>query len=193
MADSATLESKIVGKIEQLVERFDPAIINVSSGTYTRNDWNPIAFEGFADRHPHLTLVAAAGNDSTDRPEYPAAFPWVISVGALGPDQTHLAWFSNYGRWVNVYALGEGIVNAFAVGQYRYHEPPKQPARQNFLRPLARWSGTSFAAPVISGMIAARMGRTGESSTQAAEALLSEARQNPIEGVGPVLLVPPPG
>lgn len=186
-----TLESKIIGKIEQAVERFDPAIINVSSGTYTRNDWNPIAFEGFADRHPDLTLVAAAGNDSTDRPEYPAAFSWVIGVGALGPDQTHLAWFSNYGQWVDVYVLGEGIVNAFTVGQYRYHEPPKQPARQDFLRPVARWSGTSFAAPLVSGMIASRMGRAGESSTQAAQALLDGARQNPIEGVGPALLVPP--
>jgi subtilisin family serine protease len=139
-----------------------------------------------------LTLVAAAGNDSTQRPEFPAAFSWVISVGALGPDQTHRAWFSNYGPWVDVYALGEGIVNAFAVGQYRYHEPPKQPARQNFARPLARWSGTSFAAPIVSGMIASRMGRTGELSRQAADALLDEARQNPLEGVGPVLLVPPP-
>jgi subtilisin family serine protease len=189
----ATLESKIIGKIEHAVERFQPAIINVSSGTYTRNDWNPIAFEGFGQRHPDLTLVAAAGNDSTDRPLYPAAFPfpWVISVGALGPDQAHLAWFSNYGQWVDMYALGEGIVNAFAVGQYRYHEPPKQPARQDFLRPLARWSGTSFAAPLVTGMIAARMGQTGESSRQAAEALLDEARQNAIDGIWPALLVPP--
>ncbi len=187
----ATLESKIVGKIEQVVTRFQPAIVNVSSGSYTRNDWNPIAFEGFTDRHPELTLVAAAGNDSTDRPLYPAAFPWVISVGALGPDQTHLAWFSNYGQWVDIYALGEGIVNAFAVGQYRYHEPPKQPARQDFLRPLARWSGTSFAAPLVTGTIAARMGQTGESSRQAAEALLNEAQQNAIDGIGPVLPMPP--
>ena len=189
----ATLESKIIGKIEQVVARFQPAIINVSSGTYTRNDWNPIAFEGFGQRHPDLTLVAAAGNDSTDRPLYPAAFPFplVISVGALGPDQAHLAWFSNYGRWVDMYALGEGIVNAFVVGQYRYHEPPKQPARQDFLRPLARWSGTSFAAPLVTGMIAARMGQTGESSRQAAEALVNEARQDAIDGIWPALPVPP--
>jgi hypothetical protein len=188
----ATLESKIIGKIEQVVAQFQPAIINLSSGTYTRNDWRPIAFEKFTRRHPDLTLVAAAGNDSTDRPLYPAAFPFpgVISVGALGPDQTHLAWFSNYGQWVDIYTLGEGIVNAFAVGQYRYHEPPKRPARQNFLHPLARWSGTSFAAPLVSGMIAARMGQTEQSSRQAAEALLDEAEQNAIDGIGPALRVP---
>jgi hypothetical protein len=185
----ATLEDKIIGKIEQLTARFNPDIINISSGTYTRNNWAPIAFQGFAQRHPGLTMVAAAGNDSTDRPVWPGAFDWVISVGALGPDQTHLAWFSNYGPAVNVYALGEGIVNAFAVGQYRYHEPPKLPARQDFLTPLARWSGTSFSAPIVSGMIAARMGQTGESSADAAQALLLEAAQNPVHG-RPALLVP---
>jgi hypothetical protein len=188
----ATLESKIVGKIEQVMARFNPAVINVSSGTYTRGNWAPIAFQGFANRHPDLTLVAAAGNDSTDRPLYPGAFPWVISVGALGPDQAHLAWFSNYGPAVDVYALGEGIVNAFAVGQYRYHEPPKQPARQDFLAPMARWSGTSFSAPLVSGMIASRMGRTGESSADAAQALLGEAGNNLVDGTLPALLVPRP-
>jgi Subtilase family len=188
----AQLESKIVQKIEQLIANFDPAIINVSSGAYTRNDWTPIAFEGFDERHPDLTLVAAAGNDSTDRPLYPAALDYVIAVGALGPDQRHAAWFSNYGSWVDVYALGEGVINAFAVGQYRYHEPPKQPARQDFLYPMALWAGTSFSAPMITGMIASRMGRSGGSSQEAAQALLFEAGQNSVEGVGPALLVAPP-
>ncbi len=188
----ATLESKIVGKMEQLIADFQPAIINVSSGTYTHENWAPVAFEGFLQRNSDVLLVAAAGNDATDRPLYPGAFPFpgVISVGALGPDQAHLAWFSNYGPWVDLYALGEGIVNAYTVGQYHYHEPPKEPARQDFLAPFARWDGTSFAAPIVTGMIASRMGRTGESSRDAAEALLVEAEQNRIPGVGPALLVP---
>jgi hypothetical protein len=192
----ATLESKIINKIEQLIARFNPPVINVSSGTYTRRNWAPMAFEGFFDRHPDVTLVAAAGNDATRRPCYPGAFPSpeAISVGALGPDQTHLAWFSNYGPDVDVYTLGEGIVNAFTVGQYRYHVPPKEPARQDFLAPIARWDGTSFAAPHFSGAIASRMGRMpGQSSRQAAQALLDEAEQNSIPGVGPALLMPWPG
>jgi hypothetical protein len=188
----ATLESKIINKVEQLITQFNPPIINVSSGTYTRRNWAPLAFEGFFDRHPDLTLVAAAGNDATNRPCYPGAFPFpgAISVGALGPDQVNLAWFSNYGPWVDVYTQGEGIVNAFAVGQYRYHVPPKAPARQDFRAPLARWDGTSFAAPRFSGAIASRMGRTGQTSRQAAEALLNEAGQNSIPGLGPALLMP---
>jgi subtilisin family serine protease len=183
----AELEDKIVEKAEQLVARHQPAIINISSGTYCRHDWAPIGFTGFRDRNPDLTVVAAAGNDGTSRPLYPAAFDWVISVGALGPDQTHRAWFSNFGPTVDVYTLGEGMVNAFTTGEYRYHEPPRRPARQTFELPIARWDGTSFAAPLITGMIASRMGRTGESSQDAWRALLADATQ--IEGIGPSLRV----
>ena len=39
-------------------------------------------------------IVAAAGNDNTDKPSYPAAWPNVISVGALNTDDTR-APFSN--------------------------------------------------------------------------------------------------
>ena len=133
-----------------------------------------------------MIVVAAAGNDGSARPLYPAAYDWVISVGALGPDQTHRAWFSNFGSTVDVYALGEGMINAFTTGEYRYHEPPRRPARQNFELPIARWDGTSFAAPLITGMIASRMGR-GESAHDAWAGVLAQARQ--IDGLGPAVHV----
>lgn len=181
----AELESRIVDKIDQLVGR-SANVINVSAGTYTRNNWTPLGFEDFHRRHPGVTLVAAAGNDTTDRKFYPAAFDWAVSVGALAADQQHRAWFSNFGDSVDVYALGEGVVNAYATGLYTYQEPPKRPALQTF-GGLARWDGTSFSAPLVAGIIAARMMRTGDSAPDATRAVLSAAAAQAIQGVGPAL------
>jgi subtilisin family serine protease len=180
------LEYVIIEKLEQLIADQRPEIVNLSAGTYTRNNWVPLSFSEFGRRHSEITLVAAAGNDSTDREFWPAAFPWVVSVGALGADQRHRAWFSNYGDWVDVYALGEGMVNAFATGVYTYQEPPKRPAMQTF-DGLARWDGTSFSTPLVAGLIAATMARSGVSAAAAAEALLGKATAQRIRGVGPAL------
>jgi subtilisin family serine protease len=183
----AELESEMLRKLDQLAAT-GPDLICLSAGTYTRNNWTSLGFEDFRRRWPGITLVAAAGNESTDRPFYPAAFDWVIGVGALGADQQHRAWFSNYGTWVDVYAPGEGLVNAYATGEYSYAEPPRRPARQSF-RGMARWSGTSFAAPVVAGLIAQRAAATGRSVADVVVEVLDDARADQIDGVGPALIL----
>ena len=183
------LEYVIIQKLEQLIQDYSPDVISLSAGTYTRKNWAPLAFSDFRRRHPEITLVAAAGNDSTSREFWPAAFPWVVSVGALGADQQHRAWFSNHGDWVDVYALGEGLVNAYATGVYTYQEPPKRPAKQTF-QGMARWDGTSFSTPLVAGLIAAEMARSGISAEAATQTVLAKAREQEIRGVGPALFPP---
>jgi subtilisin family serine protease len=186
------LETTIVAKLMNLLASF-PAVrvVNLSSGGYTRHDFVPLSFTvlNLDKIYGNVPLVAAAGNDATHRKFWPAAFHWVVGVGALGADQRDRAWFSNYGHWVNVYALGEGVVNAFATGVYTYQEPPKRPHQQIF-DGMARWSGTSFSAPLVAGQIAAMMTTaTGGlvSAVQAKDDVLQLAGQQAIPGVGPAL------
>lgn len=183
------LETTIVDKLMALLDTDPvPNVVNLSAGGYTRRDFMPLSFTALGPTGD-VKLVAAAGNDATSRKFWPAAFTWVVGVGALGADQVDRAWFSNYGSWVDVYAPGEGLVNAYATGVYTYQEPPKRPARQIF-RGMARWSGTSFSTPLVAGRIAAEMSSNpGSTAVTAAAAVLAEAAQpqNAIPGVGPAL------
>jgi hypothetical protein len=181
-AAGAALEYGVISRLDELIRDRAPHVINVSAGGYTRKDLPPLSFSDFRRRHDDITLVAAAGNDSTCRPFWPAAFPWAIGVGAFGGDEQNLAYFSNYGDWVNVYALGEGLVNAYATGVYAYNEPPKRPTQQVF-RGMARWDGTSFASALVSGLIVAELTRGGGPARAAADRVLEAARG--IKGVGP--------
>lgn len=81
-------------------------------------------------------LVASTGNDGIGLLAYPAAYPGVVAVGAIDAAGQR-AGFSNYGEGIAITAPGVGIHAAWDDDA------------------LVSFSGTSAAAPLISGALAA--------------------------------------
>jgi serine protease len=128
-----------------------------------------------------VAVVCSAGNDATARPMFPAAFaPWedgkggkhvrpdvvpVMSVGALNPNGTD-ALFSNAGPWVRAYAPGAAVLSTLPPFQGGLEPEARTEAWQrkresidpdDYTGSFALWSGTSFAAPIFAGRLAARL------------------------------------
>jgi hypothetical protein len=62
----------------------------------------------------NILVIAAAGNGYSDEATYPAAYPTVISVGALN-ENSEIAEYSNYGNNVDVYAYASFKGTSFAA------------------------------------------------------------------------------
>jgi hypothetical protein len=185
----SSLESHFVRQLRHAL-RLGVDIFNLSITAPTRHALPLMAFERWLKllhQYKGVVCVVAAGNDGYQLPTWPAAFPHMVSVGALAANWRDRADFSNYGGWVDVYTPGRDLVNAYATGPYRCQDAPYTNQIRQFYG-MAKWSGTSFSTPIMTGLIAARMWRTGESGQEAAAALLSEARSHAIPGVGAVLL-----
>jgi thermitase len=110
-------------------------------------------------------VVAAAGNESTSTPSYPAAYNNVVSVAATDSTDT-LASYSNFGPWVKVAAPGTQIASTYPGGRYVY------------------MSGTSMATPYVAGEVAAiRAQNPGLAAEQVNSAVLSNVDPyNPYVG-----------
>ncbi|MFC7361590.1 S8 family peptidase [Nocardioides astragali] len=180
------LESDLVLQLEEALTH-DPQVINLSAGCRTRMDHPSIALDTFYRtrlRKRDCVLVAAAGNDSWSAPFWPAAFEWCVGVGSLDRDG-RVSDFSNFGVSADVYALGRNLVNAFPDGTFECHESPDKGDIRVFSTGLARWSGTSFAAPLVAGMIAREISRTGSSAAEARDAVLATSTYDSDPMVGP--------
>lgn len=193
LGGGGVLESDLVIQLEEALEH-EPQVINLSAGCRTRQDLPPIALEVFHRTRlsrRDCVLVAAAGNDSTSAPFWPAAFDWAVGVGSLDRDGRVSA-YSNFGVSADVYALGRNLVNAFPDGTFVCRETPDKDDVRVFSTGMARWSGTSFAAPVVAGMIALEISLTGSSARDAADAVLARSVYDSDPGVGPIQVLAQP-
>jgi len=136
----------------------EPQVINLSLGTTTRHDESlmglgPLRQATAVGSRP--IVVASAGNLASDRPFYPAAEEWVIGVAAVemtgDPAIPVPAAFTNYGSWVDTCAEGVNVISAYEAHPYR---PVTPPAAIEHFEGAALWSGTSFAAPKVSAIVA---------------------------------------
>jgi len=121
-------------------------VINLSLGGTNYDPTEASACQYAYDNN--VVVVAAAGNDSSNSLEYPAAFPHVIPVAALGPDNT-LAYYSNYSATV-ICAYG---------GAMHYNGDPNGIFSTTYststgINGYGYWQGTSFAAPQVSAVAA---------------------------------------
>jgi subtilisin family serine protease len=114
------------------------SVLNLSFGT-VEHDVDPAGPKpqadvvAYAERYG-CVLVAASGNSGAAERYYPAALPEVIAVGSVGADGRRSS-FSSYGDHVALSAPGEQIVSCGVTG-------------------LREGSGTSYAAPFVSGAAA---------------------------------------
>src|SRR5258707_4106094 len=94
----AQLETEIIKHMDSALGD-GPDIISLSAGASSRKDVPPLGFEALWQRYRHhkgVLLVAAAGNNSSRRPFWPAALPQVGSVGALSASWHSRAGSSDY-------------------------------------------------------------------------------------------------
>src|SRR5437879_3555011 len=111
-----------------------------------------------------VVLVAAAGNESTSSPVYPAALNnYVVGIASMTNRDSRSS-FSNYGVTdVWIAAPGENVISTFPGGTY------------------ASASGTSFSSPITAGTVALMLSAKSSSlnQSQAASALSHAIKLTP--------------
>lgn len=143
-------DASVAAAIERIGQRFERSgasldVVVCAFGAY--GDGPPPLADALATLPASCVVVAAAGNDGTSRPFYPAALPGVVSVGAVDVDRR--APFTNFGPWVDACAQGVDVVSTFFVD---FDDVSPNQARR--FEGWAAWSGTSFAAPAVAAAIA---------------------------------------
>jgi subtilisin family serine protease len=125
-------------------------VINMSFAGYGLNVLSTILNQA---NSRGIICVAAAGNNSSNTPIYPAAISSVIAVGSTA-DGISKSSFSNFGAWVDITAPGSWILSTIPGNRYDHK------------------SGTSMSSPIVAGVAALLKAKNPGSSSDAIKKLL---------------------
>jgi hypothetical protein len=190
--DDAQADSWAVAQAIVRMARSGVDVLNLSLGCQTEDGQPPLVLAAAIDRVPlDVAIVAAAGKftPTRDREDsnavfgatWPAALPRVLAVGALDGD--YAADFSPTEPWVDVYAQGVGLKSAYLDDRFTL-KPPTGTQLVPRATGHGQWSGTSFAAAVVAGRIATRVG-PGVDGSAALERLLKDGGSFSPDARGP--------
>ncbi|MBE6881375.1 MAG: hypothetical protein E7489_00020 [Ruminococcaceae bacterium] len=106
--------------ITDAVDIYDCDIINISAGLILDKEEVRKAC-AYAEENG-VIVVASVGNDYDVNGKvmyYPAGYETVLAVGALNKEGSEIAYFSQRGEWVDVFAVGEEVTIGTLSGNTR--------------------------------------------------------------------------
>jgi subtilisin family serine protease len=170
-------DNAVAKAIRELRDEVD--LINLSFTGDRGEDRTPQPIvEALKELGPNVVVVAAGGNGAGTAEAYPAAVrldqdhPMILAIGAVDEGQPRvlgqlppIAGFSCRGGWVTAYANGCDVLGPYQDG-------------------WSTWSGTSFAAAIVTGRIAATMEQHQVDARSAAQIVLEEAGNHPVDDCG---------
>jgi serine protease AprX len=175
--------------------------LSVAAGVFESYDWDPLTRAAKRAVSAGIVVVAAAGNrgiNAAGLPQYggitaPGNAPWVITVGASShngtadrADDGAAAFTSrgptaiNYGAKPDLMAPGVGVVSLADPGSTMYgapNAPLVAGTSGTSYFPYMRLSGTSMAAPVVTGTVALMLQANPTLTPNAVKAILQYTAQ----------------